>query len=230
MKFKVLVTDVDGTITGKDTSLYLPAVELIRRLARRVPVVLCSGNTACTLMTLSLYVGSKGPFVAENGGVVGSPFWQPPIKTLASKEAPLKALGVLKEKLGGKLQEADQMFRLTDVVLKRTVNVEEITSILGQEGVKVNVFDSGYAIHLCDPSVSKAVGVRVILDRLSLSSEDAVGIGDGANDVDLLEACGYGVALQNAPATLKKVADYVTKKPYGEGFVEAVTRLFKQLL
>jgi len=228
--FKVLVTDVDGTITGRDTSLHLPAVELIRKLSRKVPVVLCSGNAACTLMTLSLYIGSKGPFIAENGGVVGSPFWQPPIQTLASKEAPLRALKVLREKLGGRLQEADQTFRLTDVVLKRDVSVEEIVSVLRREGVNVSVFDSGYAIHICGPGVSKAVGLNVVLDRLGLSGEDAVGIGDGANDVELLEACGYGIALQNAPEALKSVADYVTKEPYGDGFVEAVTRLFKPLL
>ncbi len=230
MNFKVLITDVDGTITEKDPSLYLPAVELIRKLATKLPVVLCSGNTACTLMTLSLYTGSRGPFIAENGGVIGSPFWQPPIWLLASKDAALKALKVLKEKLGNRIQETNQLFRLTDVALKRTVNVSEILSVLRQEDVRVNVFDSGYAIHLCDPSVNKAVGVRAVLEKLGLNSEDAVGIGDGANDVELLKECGYGVALQNAPETLKEIADYVTEKPYGEGFIEAVTRLFKQYL
>ncbi len=228
--FRVLVTDVDGTITGRDTSLHLPAVELIRKLAGKVPVILCSGNSACTLMTLSLYIGSKGPFIAENGGVVGSPFWQPPIQTLASKDVPLKALKVLRERLSGRLQEADQTFRLTDVVLKRNVEVGEILSVLREGGINANVFDSGYAIHICDPSVSKAAGLKVVFDRLGLSGEEAVGIGDGANDVELLEACGYGVALQNAPPALKEVADYVTKKQYGDGFVEAVTLLFKQFL
>ncbi|MEM4447203.1 MAG: phosphoglycolate phosphatase [Candidatus Jordarchaeales archaeon] len=230
MKFKVLVTDVDGTITGPDTSLHLPAIEVIRRLAQKIPVVLCSGNTACTLWTLSLYVGSKGPFIAENGGVVGSPSWQPPIQLLASKDAPLKALNVLRRRMGDKVQEIDGRFRLTDVALRRTVDVDGIVSVLREEGVKVNVFDSGYAIHLCDPNVSKAIGVKIVLSRLGLSGEEAVAIGDGANDIDLLKSCGYGVALKNAPRSLKEIADYVTEKPYGEGFVEAVTKVFKHLL
>ncbi len=230
MEFKVLITDVDGTLTGEGTALHLPAVELIRKLARKISVILCSGNTACTLMTLSLYMGSNGPFIAENGGVIGAPFWKPPLQVLASKEAPLKALTVLKKVLGNTIQEIDQIFRLTDVALRRTVAVEKLKEALSRSGIKVNIFDSGYAIHLADPNVSKATGIRETLKRLGIRSCEAVGIGDGLNDVDLLRECGYGVALRNAPQSLKEIADHVTTKPYGEGFVEAVTQIFRDHL
>ncbi|MEM3526696.1 MAG: phosphoglycolate phosphatase [Candidatus Jordarchaeaceae archaeon] len=227
-KFHVLVTDVDGTLTSPENRLYLPAVEAIWTLENLgVHVLFCSGNILCSLLTLGFYLGISGPVIAENGGVVMKRGWEKPI-ILGSKELPLKALKVLKEVFGDRVKETeDQFYRFTDVAIRRTIDREILLKTLEDRGVKINVLDSGYAIHLCDPYVHKAVGVRKAIEVLGYRPEDAIGIGDGQNDVELLQEVGYGVALNNAPKTLKDAADYVTEKSFGEGFVEAVKMIFK---
>ena len=204
-KFSVLVTDVDGTLTSPENRLHLPAVEAIRKLENRdIHVVFCSGNVLCSLLTLEFYLGISGPVIAENGGVIMKRGWEKPI-LLGSKELPLKALKVLKGIFGDSVRETeDQFYRFTDVAIRRTVNRETLTKTLEYKGIKINVLDSGYAIHLCDPQVHKAVGVRKAIETLGYQPEDALGIGDGQNDVELLQEVGYGIALNNAPKILKK--------------------------
>lgn len=222
------MTDVDGTITTPENRLHLPAIEVIWKLENRgIHVVFCSGNILCSLLTLGFYLGISGPVIAENGGVIMRSGWEKPV-ILGSKELPLKALKILKETFGDRIKETDdQFYRFTDVVIRRTIDRESILKTLKEEGIKINVLDSGYAIHLCDPRVDKAVGVRKAIETLGYQPEDAVGIGDGQNDVELIREVGYGIALNNAPKVLKDVADYVTEKSFGEGFVEAIEKVFK---
>lgn len=227
-KFHVLVTDVDGTLTSPENRLHLPAVEVIWKLENQgIHVVFCSGNILCSLLTLGFYLGISGPVIAENGGMVMKRGWEKPI-ILGSKELPLKALKVLKETFGDSIKETDdQFYRFTDVVIRRTIDREIIVKTLKEKGVEIKVLDSGYAIHLCDLRVDKAVGVRKAIETLGYQPEHAVGIGDGQNDIELIQEVGYGIALNNAPKILKDVADYVTEKSFGEGFVEAVEKVFK---
>lgn len=226
-KFHVLVSDLDGTLTSLDSRLYLPAVEVIRKLENQgIHVILCSGNITCSLLTLEFYFGISGPIIAENGGVVMKRGWEKPI-ILGSKEHPLKALSMLKETFGDKIEETgDQFYRFTDVAIRRTIDLETITKTLENKREKIKVLDSGHAIHLCDAQVSKAIGVRKAVETLGYQSKDALGIGDGQNDIELLQEVGYGIALNHAPKVLKDAADYVTKNSYGEGFVEAMETFF----
>jgi len=43
----------------------------------------------------------------------------------------------------------------------------------------------------------------------------------------LIRNVGFGVAVANATAMLKSLADYVTVKPYGDGFAETASLLLK---
>jgi hypothetical protein len=52
-----------------------------------------------------------------------------------------------------------------------------------------------------------------------------IGIGDNFNDIPLLNACGYKVAMENAPDEVKQIADEVIPSFNTEGvavFVEGI--------
>ena len=55
--------------------------------------------------------------------------------------------------------------------------------------------------------VSKAVGIQVLCDHLGLSVEQAIACGDEGNDREMILAAGLGVAMGNAAAALKEIAD-----------------------
>ena len=50
-------------------------------------------------------------------------------------------------------------------------------------------------------------------------------IGDADNDKEMLQECGYGIAVANASAAAAASADYCCQKKYGAGVLEGLGRL-----
>ncbi len=67
--------------------------------------------------------------------------------------------------------------------------------------------DSG---ELAVPGVHKAVAIADVLVHLNRSVTDTIAIGDGLNDMEMLQYCAVGIAMGDARDELKAVADHVT--------------------
>jgi Cof subfamily protein (haloacid dehalogenase superfamily) len=83
-------------------------------------------------------------------------------------------------------------------------------------------------LELASPEVSKGSGMEFVADRLAFAAERAVAFGDGENDVELLEWAGYGIAVADAHARLKAVADWTCPGP-NEAGVAAVLEAYLDL-
>ncbi len=59
-------------------------------------------------------------------------------------------------------------------------------------------------------TLDKLKAVNAILEKLGVSYEETMAIGDSSSDLEILKACGLGVAMGNAPDNIKAVADVVT--------------------
>jgi Cof subfamily protein (haloacid dehalogenase superfamily) len=59
-------------------------------------------------------------------------------------------------------------------------------------------------------NISKLTGVQFILNSIGLELKETIAIGDDNNDIELISECGVGVAMGNATAAVKQVADLVT--------------------
>lgn len=57
---------------------------------------------------------------------------------------------------------------------------------------------------------SKGGGIRYMAEYLGVSIENTAAIGDSNNDLDMLECAGYAIAMGNAGAAVKEMADYIT--------------------
>jgi hydroxymethylpyrimidine pyrophosphatase-like HAD family hydrolase len=73
--------------------------------------------------------------------------------------------------------------------------------------------------------VDKGTGVKAIAERLCIAREDVVAVGDGMNDLPMLEWAGTGVAVGNADPRLKAKADIVTEGEGPDGVLELVEEL-----
>lgn len=58
--------------------------------------------------------------------------------------------------------------------------------------------------------ITKAMGMRDLMDYFGVAQEDVIAIGDGANDLNMFEVAGQSVAMGNASQAVKEKADIVT--------------------
>ncbi len=82
-----------------------------------------------------------------------------------------------------------------------------------------------YGIDINNKGGMKEVGMNEILSILNFKKEDVIAIGDGFNDISMIEAAGFGIAMGNGCIPLKEKADYVTDNCNDDGFYKAFKKL-----
>lgn len=73
--------------------------------------------------------------------------------------------------------------------------------------------------------VHKAAAIEALLPVLGLGIEDTIAVGDSSNDIEMLIACGVGVAMGNGTADAKAAADVVTGSVDEDGLRAAFAQL-----
>lgn len=73
--------------------------------------------------------------------------------------------------------------------------------------------------------VSKGKSIVELLHILNIPIENSIAFGDGANDMEMIEVVGYGVAMGNGYEALKKIANHVTEPCVEHGIVKELQRL-----
>ena len=79
----------------------------------------------------------------------------------------------------------------------------------------------GEGCEITDSHITKATGIKRVMDYYGAAMEDAVAIGDSENDIPMLEACGMGIAMGNAFASVKQIADWTTTDILDDGIWHA---------
>lgn len=64
---------------------------------------------------------------------------------------------------------------------------------------------------LYQKSISKREGLEVILDYYGLTTNELIAMGDGDNDIEMIELAKIGVAMKNARETVIASANYITE-------------------
>lgn len=224
---KALLTDIDGTITGPDRRISTGSIRMIRSLVDSgIDVVLASGNTSCFMDALCKMIGTRGTFIAENGGVYRIGFTGSPV--ISGDQATAKAaLSIVQDhflRKGVTLDLYSPTYRLSDLAFGRTVPSDEVRMVL--RDYPVQVIDTGYAIHLQSPGISKGTALVALARDMGLVPADFLAIGDSVNDVQMLKTAGIGITVANAHPATKAVAQYIAGKEYGDGFIEAVEKYY----
>lgn len=74
-------------------------------------------------------------------------------------------------------------------------------------------------------SVDKANTLGALLEHLGVKREEVMAIGDGTCDVGMLQLAGMGVAMGQAPDSVKACADYITASNEEDGVAAAVEKM-----
>lgn len=94
------------------------------------------------------------------------------------------------------------------------------------EGRMLPVSSGHGAIDLILPGCHKASGLKRLVARWGISPEQCAAFGDGGNDIEMLQYCGYSYAMANAPAEVKQAAKYVCPTNNEDGVLTALEELF----
>jgi Cof subfamily protein (haloacid dehalogenase superfamily) len=107
-------------------------------------------------------------------------------------------------------------------------SAEEFAELAEKLGLHGTNYYVGYTawLDLAPTGVSKASGLQVVVDRLGVDAADVLAIGDGTNDVEMLQWAGRGVAMGQAPLSVQAVADDVTETVERDGAVHELDRWF----
>jgi 5-amino-6-(5-phospho-D-ribitylamino)uracil phosphatase len=83
-------------------------------------------------------------------------------------------------------------------------------------------------INVVNKGTSKGQALEALCGYLRIPLEQVCAIGDGPNDISLLSTSGLGIAMQNSPAELIALADYVTNDVEHSGVARAIHKLIFQ--
>ncbi len=84
-----------------------------------------------------------------------------------------------------------------------------------------------HLIEFMHQDASKGKALSLLASALGLASEHIMAVGDGINDLDMLDVAGLGVLVGNADPRLWERADIVTKAHCDQGVIEALKSFVK---
>jgi len=92
---------------------------------------------------------------------------------------------------------------------------------------KFNImFSKPFFLEFTDINVSKGNALKFLAQYYNLKRDEIMAIGDGDNDISMIEYAGIGVAVENATEKLKEVASFITLSCDNSGFAHAVEKVF----
>lgn len=225
---RVVIIDIDGTITDGKKLLSLEAVEALRALeANGIPVVLATGNVRPVAYGLWRFIGLSGPLCCENGGVLWHASW-PDAVVRASGDEAKEAAQWLSERIEGLDGEgiATNRWRESEWCLFPDEDLKAIQAAINEgPWSRLNVVRTGFAIHLMDPALSKGQGLTDLFERMKWNLDEALCVGDAPNDLSMFEVCRWSVAVGGAFDEVQRAADVVSPHLHGSTFAPLVSAI-----
>jgi hypothetical protein len=186
-------------------------------------VILATGNILCFAEAAYFFIGTSGPLIAENGGIVAD-LKTNEVRYMGDIKKVEEAYEALSRRFKVRKVVRSEL-RRTEIAIYRDVDVEEVKAAL--KGFDVSIVDTKFAIHIKDPEVNKGRALKEVAGVLGLKLEEMAAIGDSENDREMLEYAGYSISV--GEKSLRDVSDYVTKAIFGEGGREALQHLIKRI-
>lgn len=246
MEYKLLLADIDDTLTpnlGMPPREFIPSqrlIDAINEIVEKVHIGLCTGRDKDTVIKICSKLGLKSPQIIEGGAKIidvrSKTLWVKYISTTSIN----KILKILKRTKTSFSVIVDGI-EIVDTIL--TANLDKITAVLWYDLSKnqtkllkqelsfctdiafmVNQDRTGNTIYITDKLGTKAHGVRKLIKILNINKEEVIGVGDGNNDKALLLECGLKVAMGNAVAEIKGIADYIAPDVDNDGVAHVIEK------
>ena len=81
-----------------------------------------------------------------------------------------------------------------------------------------------YFLEFFNSKVSKALTLERLAKLYNIKREEIIAVGDGYNDLSMIEYAGLGAAMENADERVKKRADYIAASNENDGVSEVIEK------
>lgn len=105
--------------------------------------------------------------------------------------------------------------------------VQQLSEEMGKEcNIVTMSYQSGdNGGEIMQTGITKATGIQKVLEYYGADQKDTIGIGDGANDIEMLRFCSTGIAMGNSDVRAKNAADIITDDIADDGLYKAFKRM-----
>ena len=232
--------DLDGTIIGVDEKISPAVQEAISRLASHMPVFIATGREPADALRYSKELGLTTPQVSDGGANILDP-----VRGVSVWTAPLGQANA--EAVVTKLRQMGSAFVAThasgtastfddvpdwDLIRVSALDLDEADADALAESFRGNKelhvikavlpYNGLWAVDFTLAGVDKATGVARVGKTLGVDPANMVAAGDSYNDLPMLMACGFGIAMGSAPEEVKAAADFVAPTVEEDGLAVAI--------
>ncbi|NHF61359.1 HAD family phosphatase [Flavobacteriaceae bacterium TP-CH-4] len=256
MRYKILCSDLDGTLLATKSDVSAFAISEIRRIKGRMRIILVSARMPKAMRYIQQDLGiTKEPLICYNGAYILHQ-----TRELASVEIGLEHLLKIDElaytlKIDMGLYHKDEwyvpknservqkeirytksapVFKNIQATLsdwsRRDIGAHKVmlmgtkdssdtifTQLEASLGDHLHLYRSNDTlIEIVPRSVSKRSAIEFLL-RSDESLSEVIAFGDNYNDIEMLQAVGCGVAVENAREEVKQVAQRLTARNTEDG-------------
>ena len=221
---RLLILDIDGTMTQKDQSILPKTLTDLRKVVSSNPemhICLASGNVLPVMFGVRTILGIGESLAGENGGIL---LYDKKITTYFKKQKTLEAYREI-EKDTGAVEFITNRWRETSIsfILDGSYDFTKY-----EKKYDVVIQDSGFAKHILNRGQNKGFIAGELMKIYGVSKDETLACGDGDNDADLFEVVGMSGTISNGSNAVKERAEYISEKAYGEGLID-VMRHFQLL-
>ena len=232
--------DLDGTVIGPDENISPAVHEAIVRLAERIHVFIATGREPADVLRYANELGLTTPQLCDGGANILDP-----VQGVSTWTAPLGPVNA--EAVVTRLREMGSAFVAThasgtastfddvpdwDLIRVSALDLDEDTAdALATEFRRnknmyvikaVLPYNGLWAVDFTLAGVDKASGIARVGQTLGVNPTNTVAVGDSYNDLPMLEACGFSVAMGNAPPEVKDAAEFVAPSVAEDGLAVAI--------
>lgn len=246
MKYKLLLLDLDGTTVASsgDARPSQRVKEAVNKAQDYLVVALATGRPFALAKPVIEEIGLQGPAVFNGGAEIvdmgsGKVLYRqllevPTLQELVRLALPFNYnLYSDSDQYGKPITDANKITEPAAKILVENVSTKDVGDILNQlnsvAGVSAHSTTSWGSgdvvdIHVTHELATKRHGVEKLIEMLGLSKAEVIAVGDGFNDMPMLEAAGRKVAMGNAPDEVKKVVDWVAPSLTEDGVAVTIEK------
>lgn len=245
MQYKAVVFDLDGTAIP-NRSDGAPSERLLRVVAaakHKVHLVAATARPASLALPVIRTLQLIDPCVISGGAVIVDPITGSNLFEASLSPEQLRAieeahkthtLAMLPyDSSGNELAQVGDIAN-QQVTTIHTPNIEpgqltsfmqDLLAIPGIFATSTRAWGGKRVAHITTKDGSKEHGVKCVLDALGVKPAEAVGVGDGDNDIHLFASVGHKIAMQDGSEGLKAVADEIAPPESEDGLAAVIERL-----